>query len=174
MRRDDKEKEVQRLNADLLKSGSVFALNFQKIPVSEDFELRRQIRAAGGNYRVVKNTLAELGAKGTPAEQILKALAGETALAMTEASPVALAKALTAYAKANPNFTFRSGVVEGRVISLAEIGELAVLPGKEELLAKVLYLLASPARSLATTMQAVARNMASVIDQAVKEGKFNQ
>jgi large subunit ribosomal protein L10 len=174
LRRDDKEKEVQRLNADLLKSGSVFALNFQKIPVSEDFELRRQIRAAGGNYRVVKNTLAELGAKGTPAEQILKALAGETALAMTEASPVALAKALTAYAKANPNFTFRSGVVEGRVISLAEIGELAVLPGKEELLAKVLYLLASPARSLATTMQAVARNMASVIDQAVKEGKFNQ
>ena len=173
MTRDEKQKEVEQLKEDLLKSGSVFVINFQKIPVSEDFELRRQVRAAGGNYRVVKNTLAELGAKGTPAEQVLKSLAGATALAITESSPVALAKALTAYAKANPNFTFRAGFVEGRVISLAEIAELAVLPGKEELLSKVLYLLGSPARSIATTIQAVVRNMASVIDQAVKEGKFN-
>lgn len=173
MRRDEKNKEVERLKAELDKSSGVFVMNFQKIPVSEDVELRRQVRAAGGRYRVVKNTLARLGAKGTPAEQVLKALAGPTALAITEANPVALAKALTVYAKANPNFTFRAGLVEGRAVSLAEISELAVLPGKEELLAKVLYLIASPARSIAVTMQAVIRNVASVIDQAVKEGKFN-
>lgn len=174
MTREEKQKEVEQLKAELLKSSNVFVINFQKIPVSEDFELRRQVRAAGGNYRVVKNTLAELSAKGTPAEKILTSLAGATALAITESSPVGLAKALTAYAKVNPHFTFRSGFVEGRVISLAEIAELAVLPGKEALLSKVLYLIGSPARSIAVTMQAVVRNMASVLDQAVKENKFNQ
>src|SRR5258708_2617611 len=147
-------------------------MGFEKIKVAEDFELRRQVRAAGGRYHVVKNTLAELGAKGTPAEIILNALAGPTALATSEANPVVLAKALTAYAKANPNFTFRAGMVEGRAISLKEFGELALLPGKEELLSKVLYLLGSPARSVAVAMQMVIRNIASVVDQAVKEGKF--
>jgi len=163
---------VERLKADLINAGSVFVVSFQKIPVSEDLELRRQVRAAGGRYRVVKNRLAVLGAKGTSAEPILKSLAGPTALALTAASPVGLAKALSAYAKANPNFTFRAGLVEGRAVSLSEIAELALLPGKEALLAKVLGLIASPARSVAVTMQAVIRNVASVIDQAVKEGKF--
>jgi large subunit ribosomal protein L10 len=101
-------------------------------------------------------------------------LQGPTALAITEASPVALAKALTVYAKANPKFTFRAGVVEGRVISLQDITAIAVLPSKEELLSKVMYLVVSPARGIATTMQAVTRNLASVLDQAVKENKFNQ
>jgi large subunit ribosomal protein L10 len=172
LRRDEKKSEVERLKADLTQSGSVFVMNFQKITVAEDWDLRRQVRAAGGRYRVVKNRLAKLGAKGTPAEPVLKSLAGPTALALTAASPVALAKALTAYAKANPNFTFRAGLVEGRAVSLSEIAELALLPGKEELLAKVLYLIASPVRSIAVTMQAVVRNIASVIDQAVKENKF--
>ena len=172
MRRDQKHSEVERLKTDLINAGSVFVVNFQKITVTEDLELRRQVRAAGGRYRVVKNRLAVLGAKGTPAESIMKSLAGPTALALTAASPVGLAKALSAYAKANPNFTFRAGLVEGRAVSLGEIAELALLPGKEALLAKVLYLLASPARGVAATMQAVIRNIASVVDQAVKEGKF--
>ncbi len=172
MNREEKRAEVERLKADLAKAEAVFVVSFQKIPVSEDLELRKQVRAAGGRYRVIKNTLAKLGAQGTSSEEILKDLAGPTALALTEASPVGLAKALSAYAKANPNFTFRAGMVEGRAISLSEIAALAVLPGKEELLAKLLYLLAAPARGLATTLQAVARNMVSVMDQAVKEGKF--
>ena len=174
MRRDEKEREVERLKADLIKSGSVFVMSFQKLPVSEDWELRRQVRAAGGRYRVGKNTLAMLGAKGTPAESILNSLEGPTALALTEASPVGLAKALSAYAKANPNFTFRAGLVEGRVVPLSAIAELALLPSKEELLAKVLYLIASPARSLAGTIQMVMRSLAAVLDQAVKEGKFQE
>jgi large subunit ribosomal protein L10 len=174
LKREDKEKEIEGLKADLEKSGTIFVCGFSKIPVSEDLELRRQVRSAGARYRVVKNTLAELSSKGTASEAILKKLAGPTALALTEASPVALAKALSAYAKANPNFTFRAGMVEGRVISISEIAEIATLPGKEELLAKVMYLLASPARTIATTLQAVTRNMANVLDQAVKEGKFTQ
>jgi len=105
---------------------------------------------------------------------VFHALAGPTALALTETNPVALAKVLSAYAKENPHFTFRAGWVEGRVISLAEIAELALLPGKEELLAKILYLLNSPARGIAGAMHAVIRNLAAVLDQAVKEDKFTQ
>ncbi|MGH9786060.1 MAG: 50S ribosomal protein L10 [Terriglobia bacterium] len=174
MNRDEKAKEVEGLKADLEKANSVFVVNFEKIPVAADWELRRQVRAAGGRYRVVKNTLAELSAKGSPVEPVFRSLAGPSALALTEASPVALAKVLSTYAKENPNFTFRAGWVEGRVISLAEFAELALLPGKEELLAKVLYLLGSPARGIAVAMQSVIRNLASVLDQAVKENKFSQ
>jgi len=170
--RDEKSNEVERLKADLAKANSVFVVNFEKIPVAADWELRRQVKAAGGRYRVIKNTLAELSAKGGAVEPVLHSLAGATALALTEANPVALAKVLSTYAKENPNFTFRAGWVEGRVISLAQFAELALLPGKEELLAKVLYLLGSPARGIAVAMQSVMRNLASVLDQAVKENKF--
>ena len=174
MNREDKKKEVERLKSELGRAGSVFVMAFDKLKVSEDMELRHQIRTAGGRYCVIKNTLAELGSQGTPAAPVLKGLKGPTSLAITELSPVGLAKALTAYAKANPNFTFRAGVVEGRVISLRDISEIALLPSREELLAKVMYLLSSPARGIASTLQAVTRNLASVVDQAVKEGKFQQ
>jgi len=96
------------------------------------------------------------------------------ALASTETSPVALAKVLSTYAKENPDFTFRAGIVEGRVISLAEFAELALMPGKEELFSKVLYLIGSPARGIAVAMQSVIRGLAAVLDQAVKENKFHQ
>jgi len=169
---EEKAKEVERLKADLEKANSVFVVNFAKIPVAADWELRRQVRAAGGRYRVVKNTLAELGAKDSPVEPVFRSLVGPCALALTEANPVALAKVLSTYAKENPNFTFRAGWVEGRVISLAEFAELALLPSKEELLSKVLYLIGSPARGIAVAMQSVIRSLAFVLDQAVKENKF--
>lgn len=174
MNKEKKAREVEQLKADLAKANSLFLVNFQKISVAEDWELRRQVKTAGGRYRVIKNTLAEIGAKGTPAEAVFRSLTGPTALALTETNPVALAKVLSAYAKENPHFTFRAGWVEGRVISLAEIAELALMPGKEELLAKILYLISSPARGIAAAMQAVIRNLASVLDQAVKENKFTQ
>ena len=174
MNREEKEKAIERLRQELARANSVFVVSFEKIPVAADWELRKQVRAAGGQYRVVKNTLAARGGHGTPAEPLLQKLEGPTALALTETNPVALAKALSAYAKANPNFTFRAGVVEGRVVSLAEFTALTTLPSKEELLGKVLYLLGSPARRIASTMQAVIRNLAAVLDQAVKENKFQQ
>ena len=172
MNREEKRKEVERLRGDLAQAQNVFVMNFQKVPVAEDFELRKQVRASGGRYRVVKNTLAQRGGEGTPAEPIMKSLQGPTAVALTNDSPVALAKALAAYAKANPNFTFRAGIVEGRVVSLEELTGLALLPSKEELLAKVLYLLQSPARGIASVMQSVVRDIASVVDQAARENKF--
>lgn len=174
MNRDEKAKEVERLKGDIEKANSLFVVNFQKIPVSADWELRRQIQAAGGQYQVIKNTLAEISAKGSPAEPVLKSLAGPTALASTESNPVTLAKVLSTYAKENPDFTFRAGMVEGRVISLAEFAELALLPSKEELLSKVVYLIGSPARGIAVAMQSVIRGIATALDQAVKENKFNQ
>ncbi len=172
--RDEKAKEVERLKADLEKAASIFVVNFRKVPVSQDWELRRQIQAAGGQYRVIKNTLAELGAKGLPIEQVFSSLAGPTAMASTGTNPVALAKVLSTYAKRNPDFTFRAGLVEGRVISLAEFAELALLPSKEELLSKIMYLASSPTRGIAVAMQSVIRGIASVLDQAVKENKFSQ
>ena len=174
MTREQKQQEIERLRAELSKALSVFLMGFEKIPVSEDWELRRQVRAAGGRYSVVKNTLAMRGCKGTPAEPLMQSLAGPTAVASTEDNPVSLVKALAAYAKVNPNFTFRSGWVEGRVISLAEIAELVQLPGREELLAKIMYLAGSPARGVASVMNSVISGMARALDAAVKENKFQQ
>jgi large subunit ribosomal protein L10 len=174
LNREEKQQEIERLRAELTKALSVFVMSFEKSPVGEDWELRRQVRAAGGRYQVVKNTLAERSAKGTPPEPLIQFLAGPTALATTEANPVTLAKALSAYAKANPNFQFRAGWVEGRVISLAEIAELVLLPGREELLAKVMYLAAAPARGVASAMQSVISGLARALDQAVQTNKFQQ
>ena len=174
MNRDEKKKELESLQKELKDVRHLIVSGFQGLTVEQDYELRKQIRAAGGKYRVVKNTLAERAAQGTAAESVLKGLAGPTSIAYSSGDPVALAKALTAYAKNNPAFVFRAGVVEGRVVALGEITQLATLPSREELIAKVLHLLLAPARGLATTIGAVSRNLAVVLDQAGKENKFSQ
>ena len=145
---------------------------YEKLKVQQDFELRKTVRASGGEYRVVKNNLAAKASEGIPAEQILKDLKGMTSLAYTSSDPVALAKALTAYAKANPTFTFKAGMVEGRVIDVKTIHDLASMPSKEEIFAKMLYLINASAQRLATVINAVGRNLAVVIDQGCKENKF--
>jgi large subunit ribosomal protein L10 len=121
---------------------------------------------------VIKNNLAEIAAQGTPSEAVLKNLRGMTSLAYTSNDPVALAKALTTYAKANPSFTFKAGIVEGRAIDVGAIIELASMPSKEQIFSKLLYLINAPAQRLVTVMQAVGRNLAVVVDQGVKENKF--
>jgi large subunit ribosomal protein L10 len=130
------------------------------------------VRGVGGNYKVVKNNIAEIASEGMPANEVLKNLKGMTSLAYTSADPVALAKALTTYAKTNPAFTFKAGMVEGRAIDIRAINELASMPPKEEIYAKLLYLINAPAQRLLTAMSAVGRNLAVVIDQGVKEDKF--
>jgi large subunit ribosomal protein L10 len=142
--------------------------------VSQDFELRKTIRAAGGKYRVIKNNIAERAAEGTLSQEILKNLRGMTSLAYTTADPVALAKALTAYAKVNPSFTFKAGMVEGRAIDIKTIGDLANMPSKEEIFARLLFLINAPAQRLAATLGAVGRNLAVVLDQGCKEHKFTE
>lgn len=170
--RKQKQHDLDRLRQDLQSSGAVFVTSFNKLTVAQDFELRKAVRGAGGMYRVVKNTLAEKASTGLPAAEVLGSLQGTTALAFTTGDPVALAKALSDYAKANPVITFKAGLVEGRAIDLKAIEELASMPPKEEIYAKLLYLINAPAQRLVTALQGVARNLAVVVDQGVKENKF--
>ena len=174
MDRDEKKKHADALHEELMKARGIILSGFQGITVAQDFNLRRKISGTGARYKVVKNSLIERAAKGTPVEPIAKKLAGTTSVALTESDPVALAKALTEYAKENPILTFKCGVVEGRVVSLADVAALATLPAKEQLLSKVLFLFNSPAQRVASTLSGVARNLAYVIAQAVKEKKFQE
>jgi len=173
-KKSDKEKDLEALKKDFEKAQNIFVTGFEKLTVQQDFELRKTIRGAGANYKVIKNNLAEKAAEGTPAEKMLQNLAGMTSMAYTSKDPVALAKALTAYAKANPSFTFKAGMVEGRVIDVKSIQQLAQLPSREEILSKVLFLINAPAQRLVTALGGVGRNLAVVIDQGVKENKFSQ
>ena len=97
-----------------------------------------------------------------------------TSIAYTEGDPVALAKALAKYAKDNPEFSFKAGVVEGRVITVKEIESLATMPSKDELYSKLLFLLHAPAQRLVTAMNAVGRNLAVVVGQGVEQKKFKE
>ena len=170
--KDDKKKDIDALRQDLETSNNLFVTGYEKLRVDQDFELRKIVRGAGGKYRVIKNNIAEKASEGTAAEAVLKGLRGMTSLAYTAKDPVALAKALTTYAKANPSFTFKAGLVEGRVIDIKAINDLANMPAKEEILAKLLFLINAPAQRLVTAMNAVGRNLAVVVDQGVKENKF--
>lgn len=172
--KQDKQNDVESLRRDLQESKNVFVTGYEKLRVAQDFELRKTVRAAGGKYRVIKNNLAERAAEGTPAESVIKGLRGMTSLVYTSSDPVALAKALTAYARLNPTFTFKAGLVEGRAIDIADINDLANMPSREDLLARLLFLINAPAQRLAQVINAVGRNMAVVVDQGVKEGKFNE
>ena len=170
--RDDKQKDLEALRKDLERVRNLFVTGFEKLTVSQDFQLRKAVRGAGGTYRVIKNNIAEKASEGTPAEAVLKDLKGMCSLAYTTTDPVALAKALTVYAKANPAFTFRAGFVEGRAIDIKSIADLANMPSKEEILSKLLFLINAPAQRLLTAMNAVGRNLAVVLDQGCKENKF--
>ncbi len=172
-KKEDKKKDIDALRQDLEQSRNLFVTGYEKLRVDQDFDLRKTVRAAGGKYRVIKNNLAEKASEGTPAAEVLKGLRGMTSLAYTAADPVALAKALTTYAKANPSFTFKAGMVEGRVIDIKSIHDLASMPSKEEIFSKLLYLINAPAQRLLTAMTAVGRNLAVVVDQGVKENKFS-
>jgi large subunit ribosomal protein L10 len=171
-KKEDKKKEIDALRQDLERSKNLFVTGYEKLKVAQDFELRKVVRGVGASYRVVKNNLAELASAGTPAGQVLKDLKGMTSVAYTASDPVALAKALTGYAKANPSFTFKAGIVEGRVIDIKAINDLANMPSKEAIFAKLLYLINAPAQRLTMAINAVGRNLAAVVDQGVKENKF--
>jgi len=169
-----KEEELNDLKKDLADAKNIVVTQFSGITVSQDTELRQKIRATGSKYRVVKNTLAKLATKGTPAEALAKALEGSSSIAYNNSDPVALAKALTAYAKANPVFVFKTGMVEGRVVNLADLNAIASLPSKEELIAKLLFLLNAPAQRIAVATNGVARNLAVVVGQAIEQKKFQE
>ena len=171
-KRSEKQADLDKLKLELAKVSTVILTTFQGITVEDDTKLRRAVQAAGGKYQVVKNTLAERAGSGTSAEGLLKNLKGTNSIAYTNTDPVALAKALTKVAKDVPAFQFRAGVVEGRVINIAEIQQLANLPSKEELISKIMFLLNAPAQRIAVALNALSRNMAVVVSEAVKAEKF--
>jgi large subunit ribosomal protein L10 len=165
---------VEKLGGELKNASSMIVATYSKLTVTQDFELRKALRPTGAKYRVVKNTLAERAGKGTKVEKALTNLQGVTSIAYTEGDPVALAKALSKYAKENPEFSFKAGLVEGRVITIKEIESLATMPSKEELYSKLLFLLNAPSQRLVTAMNAVGRNLAVVVGQGVEQKKFKE
>ena len=170
--KQQKDKKVAALAANLETATSAIIGTFTAMTASKDYELRQTIRQAGGKYQVLKNKLAPKAGAGTRIEDALGGLKGVSSIAYTSGDPVALAKALSAWVKDNAQFTFKLGIVDGKVINVAEINNLATLPGKEELFSKLLFLINAPATRLATVINATGRNLAVVVDQAVQANKF--
>jgi len=169
MNRTEKEQAVTGLEADLAKSQNAVLVGFAGLKVPEVTELRRQIRNTRSKYLVVKNTLALRATRGTPLEAMSQHFVGPTAVAYNEDNPVALAKVLTAFAKANPNLVFKGAVVEGRAIEAKEIAAIAELPSREELVARLLFLIQSPLRRLVTVLNGPVRNLAGVVTQIAQQ-----
>ena len=170
--RAKKTEQVEKLAADLAEATTAIVGTFEKLTVSQDFALRTVVRGAGGKYKVLKNRLAGRAAQGTKVEEALKGLKGVSSVAYSSGDPVALAKALAAWVKENEQFSFKLAIVDGRVLSVAEIKQLATMPGREELYSKLLFLMSAPAQRLATVINATGRDMAVVLGQAVEKNKF--
>ena len=160
------------LSKELAGSTSAIIGTFAKLTVAQDYELRKTVRAAGGRYRVLKNKLAARASRGTEIEAALQNLKGVSSVAYTAGDPVALTKALAAWVADNAEFTFKLGIVDGKVINVEEVKALATMPGKEELFAKLLFLINSPAQRLATVINATGRDLAVVLGQGVEKEKF--
>ena len=170
--RAKKAEKVEALATELAGSTTAIIGTFAKLTVSQDFELRTVVRNAGGKYRVVKNKLAARASKGSKIEAALQGLKGVSSVAYTSGDPVALAKALSTWVKDNAEFTFKLAIVDGKVLNVAEIQQLATMPGREELFSKLLFLISAPAQRLATVINATGRDLAVVLGQGVEKGKF--
>ena len=169
-----KNEKVEVLARELANSTTAIVGTFSKLTVAKDFELRRVIREAGGKYRVVKNKLAAVSGKGTQVEAALKGLKGVNSVAFTAGDPVALAKVFAKWAGDNAaEFLFKLGIVDGKLLDVAEVKALATMPGKEELFSKLLFLINAPAQRLATVLNATGRDLAVVLGQGVEKEKFS-
>jgi large subunit ribosomal protein L10 len=164
--------KIEQLADELKGSTSAIVGTFAKLTVSQDFELRKVVRNAGGRYRVVKNKLAARASQGTKVEQALQGLKGVSSVAYTDGDPVALAKALSTWMAENAEYTFKLGIVDGNLISVDEVKRLATMPSKEAIFAKLLFLINAPAQRLVTVMNAAGRDLAVVLNQGVEKGKF--
>ena len=166
-----KQKNLEALTEQFKNAKAAMIVGFKGMTVPKDQELRSQLREAGVSYSVVKNTLARKAAAGTPLEQAADHFKGVTAIALSQSDPVGLSKAITKFTKAHSDiFSFKAGIVEGKVIALRDVEAIASLPPKEELISKVLFLMNAQAQRLATVLQAIPRNLAVVVGQ-VRDGK---
>jgi large subunit ribosomal protein L10 len=168
--REQKQKNLEALAQQFQAASAGMLVGFTKLTVAKDQELRRRLAEAGASYSVVKNTLARKAAEGTPFEGAAEHFKGVTALALAEGDPVQLSKAITKFAKDNPEvFSFKAGVVEGRVVALKDVEALATLPSKEVLISRVMFLINAQAQRLATVISAVPRNLAVVVGQVAEQ-----
>jgi large subunit ribosomal protein L10 len=161
-----KQEDLDQLTEAFKNAKAAMLVGFQKMTVAKDQELRNQLREAGVSYEVVKNTLARRASQGTVLEPATEHFKGVTAVALSNGDPVGLSKAISKFAKANPDiFTFKAGIVEGKVVALNEVEAIASLPSKEELISKVMFLINCQAQRLVTVISAVPRNLAIVVKQ---------
>ena len=164
--REQKQRDLEALAGQFQAATAGMLIGFHKLTVSKDQELRRHLAEAGARYTVVKNTLARRAAAGTPFEGAAEHFKGVTALALAEGDPVQLSKAISKFVRENPDvFTFKAGVVEGRVVALPDVEALASLPPKEVMISKIMFLINAQAQRLATVISAVPRNLAIVVKQ---------
>ncbi len=171
--RAKKTQKVQSLAKELETSTTAIIGTFAKLTVAQDFALRKAIRESGGKYRVVKNKLAPIAGKGSKVEDAFKGLKGVSSVAFTSGDPVALAKGFAKWVGENAEFQFKLGIVDGKLLSVEEVKALATMPGKEEIFAKLLFLINAPAQRLATVLNATGRDLAVVLGQGVEKEKFS-
>jgi large subunit ribosomal protein L10 len=170
--REQKQKNLEALAQQFQAASAGMLVGFTKLTVAKDQELRRRLAEAGASYSVVKNTLARKAAEGTPFAGASEHFKGVTALALAGGDPVALSKAISKFVKDNPDvFTFKAGVVEGRVVALRDVEALATLPSKEVMISKIMFLINAQAQRLATVISAVPRNLAIVVRQVSEKGE---
>lgn len=161
-----KQEDLNALTEQFKNSNAAMVLSFSKLTVAKDQEFRNELRQTGADYRVVKNTLARLAARGTPFETALEHFKGVTSVATIDGEPIDLSKVISKYVKENRDvFEFKAGIVDGRVVDFSEVEKIASLPSKEELIGKLLYLLKAPAQRLATVLNAIPRDLAVVLKQ---------
>ncbi|HEX9929579.1 MAG TPA: 50S ribosomal protein L10 [Pyrinomonadaceae bacterium] len=168
--RKQKQEDLNALTEQFQNSNAALVIGFNKLTVAKDQELRNQLRDAGAKYKVVKNKLAIKAIEGTPFEGATEHFKGVSAIAFSEGDPVQLSKTLSKIVKDNGDiFNFKVGIVEGKVVDLKQVESLANLPSKEELIAKIMFLINAQAQRLATVISAVPRNLAVVVNQVAEQ-----